>query len=122
MVLCLLFIDLTSGPVASRELIVQVTNTSDVRGNHFVLQIPGGGVGVSNGCSSQFGASFDGWGARDGGVYQRSQCSQLPAQLQSGCQWRFDWFKNAENPTMTLKKVKCPKEITDKTECKRSDE
>jgi len=113
----------TSDPVNGKELIVQVTNTGgDLGENHFDLQIPGGGVGIFNGCSKQFGTSSDGWGDRYGGVHQRSDCAQLPQQLRSGCEWRFDWFKSADNPTMTLKRVPCPKEIIEKTQCKRQDE
>lgn len=75
--------------------------------NHFDIQIPGGGVGLYNGCQSQWGAPSDGWGckyivfvlkwysyfinwisidisARYGGVSSASECSQLPAALQPG--------------------------------------
>lgn len=31
--------------------------------NHFDLQIPGGGVGLFNGCQSQWNAPADGWGS-----------------------------------------------------------
>nr|AJS10816.1 endoglucanase IV [Rhizopus reflexus] len=29
----------------------------------------------------------------------------LPSALQAGCKWRFNWFKNADNPSMTYKEV-----------------
>nr|AKN52393.1 endoglucanase [Rhizopus reflexus] len=45
--------------------------------------------------------------------------SSLPSALQAGCKWRFNWFKNADNPSMTYKEVTCPKEITAKTGCSR---
>jgi hypothetical protein len=35
-----------------------------MQANHFDLQIPGGGVGIFNGCSSQWGAPNDGWGGK----------------------------------------------------------
>jgi hypothetical protein len=109
--------------VQGKKMVVQVTNTgSDLTENHFDIQIPGGGVGIFNGCSGQFGAPNDGWGARYGGISSRSQCSQLPKVLQPGCQWRFDWFKNADNPSMDMRRVKCPKEIVDKTGCRRNDD
>ena len=54
--------------------------------------MPGGGVGLFNGCQPQWGAPADGWGDRYGGVQNRDGCNQLPAQLQPGCFWRFDWF------------------------------
>jgi len=112
----------TSGPVSGKKMVVQVTNTgSDLGSNHFDLEIPGGGVGIFNGCQTQYGAPAEGWGARYGGISATSECSQLPSQLQSGCKWRFDWFKNADNPSVTLAKVACPSAITAKTQCTRSD-
>jgi len=41
-------------------MIVQATNTGgDLGSNHFDLMIPGGGVGLFDGCSRQYG-SFNG--------------------------------------------------------------
>jgi len=111
----------TSGPVVGKTMIVQVTNSgSDLSGNHFDLQIPGGGVGIFNGCQSQWGAPADGWGARYGGVSSDSDCSQLPSQLQAGCHFRFGWFANADNPSMTFVPVTCPAEITARSGCIRT--
>jgi hypothetical protein len=111
----------TQDPVAGKELIVQVTNTGgDLGNNHFDLQMPGGGVGIFDGCSSQFptvSKSF--WGQQYGGVSQRSDCYNLPSVLLSGCLWRFDWFKNADNPPMRLKQVACPSALTANTQCVR---
>jgi len=113
----------TSGPVAGKKMVVQATNTGANLGQgYFDLQIPGGGVGMFNGCSSQYGAPSDGWGPRYGGVTSQSQCSSLPSSLRSGCNWRFGWFQNADNPTLTFKRVKCPSAITAKTGCVRSDD
>ncbi|MFY0563990.1 hypothetical protein ACN28E_09090 [Archangium lansingense] len=110
----------TSGPVTGKTMVVQVVNTGgDLGQNHFDLLIPGGGVGLFNACTSQWGAPADGWGARYGGVSTRAQCDQLPAQLRAGCQWRFDWFMNADNPTMSFKQVTCPSAITSKSGCIR---
>ena len=75
----------TSGPVNGQKMIVQVTNTGgDLGGNHFDLQIPGGGVGIFNGCTAQWGAPNDGWGDRYGGVRSEADCNQLPAQIRDG--------------------------------------
>lgn len=110
----------TSGPVNGQKMVVQVVNTGgDLGHNHFDLLIPGGGVGIFNECKSQWGAPADGWGQRYGGVSSQSECSLLPAQLRPGCNWRFTWFKNADNPTVSFKPVACPKAITDKTGCIR---
>ncbi|OBZ81286.1 Endoglucanase-5, partial [Choanephora cucurbitarum] len=111
----------TSGPVSGKKMVVQVTNTGgDLGANHFDLQLPGGGVGIFNGCQSQWGAPGDGWGQRYGGVSSVSECSSLPSALQAGCKFRFNWFKNADNPTMTFKEVTCPSELTSRTGCSRN--
>ncbi|RKH15433.1 hypothetical protein D7V97_00120 [Corallococcus sp. CA053C] len=110
----------TSGPVKGKKMVVQAVNTGgDLGQNHFDLLVPGGGVGIFNACTSQWGAPADGWGARYGGIASRTECSQLPSQLRAGCNWRFDWFMNADNPTMSFKQVACPKAITDKSGCIR---
>ena len=107
--------------MTGKELIVQVTNTGgDLGNNHFDIQMPGGGVGVFDRCSKQFPEVNKGaWGAQFGGVNRRSDCSNLPSVLRSGCFWRFDWFENADNPKITFKKVSCPKALTAKTGCVR---
>lgn len=113
----------TSSTAAGKKMVVQITNTGDdagtEHGNHFDIQIPGGGVGQFNGCSAQWGAPSSGWGARYGGVSSLSECNQLPAPLQPGCKWRFGWFKGADNPTVTFKEVTCPAEIVARTGCQR---
>ncbi|CAF1079720.1 unnamed protein product [Rotaria sp. Silwood1] len=110
----------TSGSVIGKQLVVQVTNTGgDLGNNHFDLQMPGGGVGIFNGCIRQFPGNYS-WGAQYGGVNQRSDCAKLPAVIQVGCYWRFDWFMNADNPTMTFRAVPCPTALTANTQCIRN--
>ena len=73
---------MTSGPASGKKFAVQVTNTGgDLGENHFDIQIPGGGVGIFNGCSVQYGAPNDGWGQRYGGVSNVGECGQLPGDL-----------------------------------------
>jgi len=111
-------LEFTSGPVKGKQMVVQVTNTgSDLSDNHFDIQMPGGGVGIFNGCQSQWGAPQSGWGERYGGIRSASECRNLPSQLQPGCNWRFDWFMNADNPQVKFERVQCPKELTDITGC-----
>ncbi|KAJ6643399.1 Endoglucanase [Pseudolycoriella hygida] len=110
----------TSGPVSGKRMIVQVTNTGgDLGENHFDLQIPGGGVGIFNGCSSQWGAPPNGWGDRYGGVHSERECDQLPYPIRQGCKWRFQWFKGADNPNFDFVETRCPNELTSKTGCSR---
>ncbi|TFK99666.1 RlpA-like double-psi beta-barrel-protein domain-containing protein-containing protein [Pterulicium gracile] len=111
----------TSGPVAGKKMIVQATNTGgDLGHNHFDIMMPGGGLGwFTHGCPAQFG-SWDG-GAQYGGVANRDQCYQLPCALVKGCLWRFDWFQNADNPSVNFKQVTCPTAITNVSGCTRRD-
>lgn len=83
----------TSGAVAGKTMIVQSTNTGgDLGGNQFDIAMPGGGFGIFNGCTAEWGTPSTGWGAQYGGISTRSQCDAFPAHLQAGCYWRFDWF------------------------------
>jgi hypothetical protein len=108
----------TSAPVTGKQMIVQITNTgSDVGSSQFDIAIPGGGVGIYNGCTSQWGAPSGGWGAQYGGISSVSQCSELPSQLQPGCQWRFGWFEDADNPNVSFERVTCPSALTQKSGC-----
>ena len=101
-------------------MLVQSVNTgSDLADNQFDLQIPGGGVGIFDGCSSEFGGIA---GAQYGGISDRSECASMPAKLQAGCYWRFDWFNNADNPTFSFDQIQCPAELSGKTGCVRSDD
>ncbi|WP_169800709.1 hypothetical protein [Archangium gephyra] len=61
-----------------------------------------------------YAASVDGWGARYGGISSQGECAKLPPELQAGGNGRFNWFKNADNPTATFRRAK--------TGCKRKDE
>jgi hypothetical protein len=111
----------TSGPAAGKVMVVQATNTGgDLGSNHFDILMPGGGVGLFNGCNSQYG-SWNG-GAQYGGVSSKDQCANLPSIVQSGCQWRFDWFSGSDNPSVNWKAVKCPAAITNISGCKRNSE
>ncbi|KAI1091563.1 glycoside hydrolase family 45 protein [Rostrohypoxylon terebratum] len=108
----------TSGPVAGKKMIVQASNTGgDLGDNHFDLAIPGGGVGIFNACTEQYGAPANGWGERYGGVSSRAACDSFPADLKAGCYWRFDWFAGADNPNVSFKQVTCPSELVAKSGC-----
>lgn len=82
--------------------------------------MPGGGVGLFNACTNQYGAPPQGWGQQYGGVSSRSDCDSFPEKLKAGCYWRFDWFGGADNPSVTFKQVACPAAITAKSGCVRN--
>jgi len=55
----------TSTSIAGKKMIVQATNTgADLAGGQFDLAMPGGGVGIYNGCTDEWGAPSSGWGAQ----------------------------------------------------------
>ncbi|KAK6540504.1 hypothetical protein TWF694_009294 [Orbilia ellipsospora] len=112
----------TNGPVQGKRMVVQASNTNyDAHGySQFNLGIPGG-YDYASGCATEFGASPI-FGKQNNGVLTRDQCDYLPDSLKPGCQWRFDWFLNANKPNVTWKRVPCPTELTDITGCIRSDE
>ncbi|KAG8794664.1 hypothetical protein FRC16_010411 [Serendipita sp. 398] len=111
----------TSGPASGKTMIVQATNTGgDLGSNHFDLLMPGGGVGIFNGCNAQYG-SWNG-GAQYGGVSSKDQCANLPSIVQPGCGWRFDWFQGSDNPTVEWKAVQCPAALTKISGCTRVSE
>ncbi|KAF5008016.1 hypothetical protein FDECE_5700 [Fusarium decemcellulare] len=110
----------TTGAVKGKTMVVQSTNTGgDLGENHFDIQMPGGGVGIFDGCSSQFGGLG---GAQYGGISSRSDCDSFPELLKDGCYWRFDWFENADNPDFTFEQIQCPKALTDISGCVRDDD
>ncbi|KAM3588339.1 hypothetical protein VKS41_000787 [Umbelopsis sp. WA50703] len=103
----------TSTAVQGKTFVVQITNTGGDLGS--------GGVGIFNGCATQWSAPSTGWGAQYGGISSLSDCSTLPSQLQAGCQFRFGWFENADNPSVSFEQVQCPAELVQKTGCARTD-
>lgn len=113
----------TSSSIAGKTMIVQLTNTgADLGSNHFDIALPGGGLGIfTEGCSSQFGSGYQ-WGNQYGGISSLAECDGLPSELQPGCQFRFGWFENADNPSVEFEQVSCPPEITSITGCARTDE
>lgn len=89
----------------------------DLGESQFDLQIPGGGVGLFNGCKPQWGAPDNGWGNQYGGVSNIEECNQLPVELQEGCRWRFTWFMGADNPNVEFYEVSCPQDIINRSGC-----
>ncbi|GME71814.1 unnamed protein product [Ambrosiozyma monospora] len=113
----------TSTAIQGKEMVIQITNTGgDLGSNQFDLAMPGGGVGIfTSGCTNEFGSGYS-WGEQYGGISAESDCSNLPSDLQKGCDFRFDWFENADNPSVSFEQVVCPTELTELTGCSRSDE
>ncbi|KAL8732963.1 MAG: hypothetical protein Q9166_002361 [cf. Caloplaca sp. 2 TL-2023] len=107
----------SDGPIKGKTMIVQATNTGhDVSGTQFDLAMPGGGFGLFDGCSKEWNATSDVWGAQYGGS-NTNQCSQFPAALQKGCSFRWDWMHGQSNPNVDYEQVTCPTEIVAKSGC-----
>jgi len=109
--------------ITGKRFVVQATNTGgDLGENHFDLQLPGGGLGIFDGCTKQYNTPTTGWGKQYGGVSTTEQCDNLPVVLREGCKFRFGFLGGADNPVIKLRRVQCPDEITTKTNCKRNDD
>ncbi|KAF5103374.1 hypothetical protein D0Z03_000223 [Geotrichum reessii] len=109
------------GPAAGKQMVAQITNTgSDLGTNHFDIAMPGGGFGIfADGCPKQWNSPASNWGQTYGGVSSANDCKNLPAELQAGCDWRFNFLENADNPSVSFVEIECPSQITDITGCKR---
>lgn len=127
-----------------RPLLLQSINTgSDVDGNQFDLQIGAGGAGAFNTCAGGSNSMYPGstvaWGKQYGGVNNRADCQALPPypqqqgpmkaandSLVSFCEAGFDKGVRQEgggNPSIqAVDRVKCPSELTDFTQFKRTDD
>lgn len=118
--------------LAGKTMVVMATNTgSDVGAGQFDLLIPGGGVGIFNGCTRALGIQASEMGAQYGGF--RTQCASAGDQnaikqcvrdmctnvfgsrgfgdLEQGCLWYVDWFEAADNPDFVYQEVPCPQEL-----------
>ena len=119
--------------IANKSMIVMATNIGGIEQGQFDLLIPGGGVGIFNGCSGQWGVSNEELGAQyggfltvcsqqNGGNYEavkscvRERCesvfgSRNLTDLYNGCMWFVDWFEAADNPDFRYEPVDCPQEL-----------
>ncbi|OBT97587.1 hypothetical protein VE01_04513 [Pseudogymnoascus verrucosus] len=117
-------LNFTSGAVKGKSMIVQASNTNydSPNANVFTLGIPGGNTSYAGACGIEYSVSDSVFGTKNVGLLNRADCDNLPAALKPGCQWRFDWFNDAEGPNVEYKRVTCPKVLTDITKCKREDD
>ena len=115
--------------LAGKTLVVMASNIGyDVAGGQFDIMIPGGGVGLYNGCS---GMGWGNQGAQYGGLLtdcekevgysgdlltKRKQCLTekcnksfgSDTQAKEGCLFLATWMEAAGNPNHTYKEVECP--------------
>jgi hypothetical protein len=127
-----------STALAGKQMIVQAINVGgDVGSGQFDISIPGGGVGMYNACSQQWGVPASELGGQYGGFLQsckaqvgRTDHAALKScvmqscmnvfearglmELAAGCRWFVDWFEVADNPSVSYKEVACPEALAGK--------
>lgn len=112
--------------LAGKRLIIMSSNIGyDVAGGQFDIMIPGGGVGIFNGCQGvmstagkQYGGLLSdceeqvGW---DGDVTEkRKSClkekcnANFGGDALQGCLFLANWMEAAGNPTMEYSETACP--------------
>ncbi len=113
-----------------KTMIVQATNIGfDVGGGQFDILTPGGGVGLFDACSYQWGVETAELGAVYGGFMTKCQeqggdhqklkecvlgrCAAVfddpgLAELKAGCEWYVNWYQVADNPNLHYQEVACP--------------
>lgn len=114
----------TSG-LSGKQMVIMVSNIGgDVSSNQFDIMIPGGGVGLYNGCGAQLGIPST--GAQYGGfitdcksdpscVKQKCSVFSKYPKLQAGCEFSATWMGGANNPSFKFEELEsCPSEISSK--------
>ena len=117
-----------TGALNGKQMVIMVSNIGgDVGSNQFDIMIPGGGVGLFNGCGVQLGISST--GAQYGGFISdcssdgdpvscvKKKCSIFSKypKLQAGCEFSATWYNAADNPTFHFDELEsCPNEISSK--------
>ena len=124
--------------LAQKKLVVMASNIGyDVAGGQFDVMIPGGGVGLFNGCANilgnNMGAQYGGllsdcenevgWGGSDDEIYKRrkecltNKCNTVfasKANAKAGCLFQANFMEAAGNPLHTFKEIECPQVLKDR--------
>ena len=121
-----------------KRLIVMSSNIGyDVSGGQFDIMIPGGGVGLFNGCANILGNNLGktyggllsdcedevGWNGSDEEIYEKrkscltNKCNSAFAgksQALQGCLFLANWMEAAGNPLLNYEEVACPDQLKSK--------
>ena len=124
--------------LANKKLIVMASNIGyDVAGGQFDVMIPGGGVGIFNGCSDILGTNLGaqyggllsdcesqvGYSLGDDEMYTRrkecliDKCNSLfsgKKQAKQGCLFPANFLEAAGNPLHTYREIECPQVLKDR--------
>ena len=119
--------------IKGKKLIIMVTNIGgDVNQGQFDIMIPGGGVGMFNGCASTMG--WGDQGEQYGGLLSKCEvesdyspsrtltclkkkCESVfssDATAKQGCMFLADFMHAAGNPNHNYEEVECPQVLKDK--------
>ncbi len=121
-----------------KQLVVMASNIGyDVSGGQFDVMIPGGGVGIFNGCANilgynngaQYGGFLTdcensiGYSGSDQDIYNKrkeclkNKCETIfkgKATAKAGCVFLADFMEAAGNPTLDYEEVECPQVLKDR--------
>ncbi len=118
--------NINTSSIKNKKLIIMVTNVGgDVQQGQFDIMIPGGGVGMFNGCASM---GWGGQGEQYGGLLSdceresdykaaatqtclKNKCNSVfsnDAEAKKGCMFLADWMHAAGNPMHNYVEVECP--------------
>ena len=124
--------------LGKKKLIVMASNIGyDVAGGQFDVMIPGGGVGIFNGCANilgnNMGAQYGGllsdcesevgWSGSDEDIYKKrkecliNKCNTIfanKANAKAGCLFQANFMEAAGNPLHTFKEIECPQVLKDR--------
>ena len=124
--------------LAGKKLIVMSSNIGyDVSGGQFDIMIPGGGVGLFNGCAQILGNNLGktyggflsdcedevGWNGSDEEIYEKrkscltQKCNSAfggKNQALQGCLFLANWMEAAGNPLHNYEEVACPDQLKSK--------
>ena len=124
--------------LAQKKLVVMASNIGyDVAGGQFDVMIPGGGVGLFNGCANilgnNMGAQYGGllsdcenevgWSGSDDDIYRKrkecltNKCNTVfasKANAKAGCLFQATFMEAAGNPLHTFKEIECPQVLKDR--------
>lgn len=117
--------DVNTEGLVGKKMIIMVSNIGgDVDDGQFDIMIPGGGVGLFNGCEAQLGVTEMGkqYGGFISDCKHDAECiiekckvfSNYP-KIQAGCEFSAIWMNGASNPTFKYEELEsCPEEISSK--------
>ena len=127
--------DARTQALKGKQMVIMISNIGyDVENGQFDMMIPGGGVGIFNGCSALWG--INNLGAQHGGFLKdcggdkkvndvatvqkclEDKCNSVFANIpdaKAGCLFHAQWLMAANNPSFKYEELEsCPQELVNK--------